>query len=193
MRSGQRIFCLRVVIKSPASPAVGVVTKTAIGSKATLVVIILVAARANDRSSLVRCSLMAFFARNDGVPAYQRKASQFMVESGCLSPTGVLVTLFTPGSELPLVGIVLLVARDATGCQFVAKKADVTGVALDLHMRAAQGILCFVVIEPRLFPVILPVTRFTFGPIAASVNILNFVACDACCADAGVSLAGVAQ
>ena len=193
MRPGQWIFCLRVVIKSPASPAVGVVTKTAIGSKATLVVIILVAARASDRGSLERCSLMAFFAGNDCVPAYQRKTGQFVVESGRLSPTGVLVTLFTPGSELPLVGIVLLVARDATGCQFVAKKADVTGVAVDLHMRAAQGILCFVMIEPRLFPVILPVTRFTFGPVAVSVNILNFVACDACCADAGVSLAGVAE
>ena len=194
MRSGQRIFCLRVVIKSPASPAVGVVTKTAIGSKATLVVIILlVAARASDRGSLERCSLMAFFAGNDCVPAYQRKTGQFVVESTRFSPPGVLVTPFTPVSELLLMRIVLLVARDATGCQFLAKKADVTGVALDLHMRAAQGILCFVVIEPRLFPVILPVTRFTFGPVAVSVNILNFVACDAFCADTGVSLAGVAQ
>jgi hypothetical protein len=193
MRPGQRIFCLRVVIKSPASPAVGVVTKTAVGSKAALVVIILVAACASDRGSLERCSLMTFFARNDGVPSYQWKASQFMVESARLSPTGVLVTLFTPGSELTLMGIVLLMARDATGGQFVAKKADVTGVAIDLHMRAAQGILCFVVIEPRLFPVILPVACFTFGPVAASVNILNFVACDACCADTGISLAGVTE
>ena len=158
MRPGQRIFCLRVVIKPPASPAVGVVTKTAIGSKATLVMIILVAARANDRGSLERCSLMAFFARNDGVPAYQRKASQFVVEPGCLPPTGVLVTLFTPGSELSPMRIIFLMTGDAGGCQFVAERADVTGIALDLHMRAAQGILCFVVIEPRLFPVILPVT-----------------------------------
>ena len=193
MRSGQRIFCLRVVIKSPASPAVGVVTKTAIGSKATLVVIILVAARASDRGSLERCSLMAFFAGNDCVPAYQRKTGQFVVESGRLSPAGVLVTPFTPGSKLPLMRIVLLVARDATGCQFVGEKADVTGVAFDFQMRAAQGILCFVVIEPRFFPVILPVTRFTFGPVAARVNILNLVACDACCADTGVPLAGVAE
>ena len=147
MRSGQRIFCLRVVIKSPASPAVGVVTKTAIGSKATLVVIILVAVRTSDRGSLVRCSLMAFFAWNDGVPAYQRKASQFVVESCRLSPAGVLVTFFTLDSELPLMRIVLLVARDATGCQFVGKQADMTGVAIDSHMPAAQGILCFVVIE----------------------------------------------
>jgi hypothetical protein len=193
MRTGQRIFCLRVVIKSPASPAVGVVTKIAVGSKTALVVIILVAARASDRGSLERCSLMAFFARNDGVPAYQRKASQFVVEPGYLPPTGVLVTLFTPGSELPLMRIVLLMARDATGGQFLAKKANVTGVTFDFHMGAAQGILCFVVIEPRLFPVILPVTRFTFAPVAARVNILNFVACDACRADTGVSLSGVAE
>ena len=193
MRSGQRILCLRVVIKSPASPTVGVVAKTAIGSKAALMMIVLVTVRTDDRSSLERCGLMAFLARNDRVPAYQRKASQIVVETGHPSPAGVLVAFFTPGPELPLMRIVLLVARDATGSQFVGKKADVTGVALDLHMRAAQGILCFVVIEPRLFPVILPVTRFTFGPVAVSVNILNFVACDACCADTGVSLAGVAQ
>ena len=116
-----------------------------------------------------------------------------MVETDRLSPARVSVTFFTLDSELSLMRIVLLVARDATGCQFVSKKADMTGVAIDFHMRAAQGILCFVVIEPRLFPVILPVTRFTFGPVAVSVNILNFVACDACCADTGVSLAGVAQ
>jgi hypothetical protein len=136
---------------------------------------------------------MAFFARNDRVPAYQRKASQFMVESDRLSPTGVLVTLFTPGSELPLMRIILLVARDATGGQFFAKKADMTGIAFDLHMRAAQGILCFVVIESRLFPVTLPVTRFTFAPVAASVNILNLMTGNASCTDTGVSLAGVTE
>ena len=155
--------------------------------------IILMTARTDDRGSLERGGLMAFLARHDRVPAYQRKTSQIVIETGPLSPAGVLVAFFTLDSKLPLMWIVLLVARDATGCQFLAKKADVTGVALDLHMRAAQGILCFVMIEPRLFPVILPVTCFTFGPIAASVNILNFVACDACCADTGVSLAGVAE
>ena len=193
MRSCQRIFCLRVVIKSPASPAVGVVTKIAIGSKATLVVFILVAARANDRGSLERCSLMAFFAGNDCVPAYQRKTGQFVVESGRLSPTGVLVTFFTSVSELPLMRIVLLVARDTTGCQFVGEKADVTGVAFDFHMRAAQGILCFIVIEFGVFPVSLPVTRFTFGPVAAGVNILNLMTGDASCTDTGVPFAGVAK
>ena len=193
MRSGQWIFCLRVVIKSPASPTVGVVTKTAIGCKAAFVMIILMTARTNDRGSLVRSSPMAFLARHDRVPPDQRKASQIVVETGRLSPTGVLVTFFTSVSELPLMRIVLLVARDATGSQFVGKKADVTGIAFDFHMRAAQGILCFVVIESRPFPVILPVTRFTFGPVAASMNILNFVACDACRADTGVSLAGVAE
>jgi hypothetical protein len=90
-------------------------------------------------------------------------------------------------------GIVLLMARDATGGQFVAKKADVTGVTIDFHVGSAQRILCFVVIEPRLFPVILPVTRFTFAPVAASVNILNFVACDASRADTAVSLAGMTE
>src|SRR6516165_5988428 len=193
MRSGQRIFCLRVVIKSPASPTVRVVTKTAIGSKAALVMIILVTARTDDRGSLERSGLMAFLARHDRVPAYQRKTSQIVIETGPLSPAGVLVAFFTLDSKLPLMWIVLLVARDATGCQFVGKKANVTGVAIDFHMRAAQGVLCFVVIEPHLLPVILSVTRFTFGPVAARVNILDFVACDACCADTGVSLAGVAE
>ena len=193
MRSCQRIFCLRVVIKSPASPAVGVVTKTAIASQATLVMVILVAARACDRSSFVRRGLMAFLARNDRVSAYQREASKIVVETSRLSPAGVLVAFFTPGPELPLMRIVLLVTRDACSGQFVAERADMAGIAFDFHMRAAQGILCFIVIESGVFPVTLAVTRFTFGPVAARVNILNFVACDACCADTGVSLAGVAE
>ena len=193
MRPSQRIFSLSVMIKSPASPAVGVVTKTAIASQATLVMVILVTARACDGSSFVRRGLMAFLARNDRVSAYQRKASKIVVEASRLSPAGVLVTFFTPGPELPLMRIVLLVTRDACSGQFVAKRADVAGIAFDFHMRAAQGILCFIVIESGVFPVTLAVTRFTFGPVAAGVNILNLMTGDASCTDTGVPFASMAE
>jgi hypothetical protein len=136
---------------------------------------------------------MAFLARNDRVSAYQRKASKIVVEASRLSPAGVLVTFFTPGPELPLMRIVLLVTRDACSGQFVAKRAGVAGIAFDFHMRAAQGILCFIVIESGVFPVTLAVTRFTFGPVAAGVNILNLMTGDASCTDTGVPFASMAE
>jgi hypothetical protein len=193
MRSGQRVFCLGVVIKSPASPTVGVVTKTATSPQPALVMIILVATRAGGRGSPERCSQMTFFAWYDRVPAYQRKASQIVVEAGRFSPAGVLVTFFALRAELSPMRIIFLMTGDAGGCQFVAERADVTGIALHLHMRAAQGILCLIVIESRPFPVALPVTSFTFGPVAAGMNVLDLVAGDARCADPGVALAGVTR
>ena len=124
---------LRIVVEAPSHPAIWIVALGAIAGQAPLVMLILVAAGASSWRVLEGGRTVAFLARHNGVAPDEGKARDVMVEGHLPAPAGFLVTLLAAGTQLGLMGIVLLVARD-TGCrELVAiKGAGVTAVAFDL-------------------------------------------------------------
>ena len=134
----QRVASLRIVVEAPSHPAIWVVALGAITGQAPLVMLILVAARASSWRVLEGRRSMAFLARHDGVASDEGKTRDVMVEGHLPAPAGFFVTLLAAGTQLGLMGVVLLVARD-TGCrELVAiKGAGVTAVAFDLGVLPA--------------------------------------------------------
>jgi len=139
--------------------------------------LILVTTCAHGRGTRERRRLMTFLAWHDCMTADQRKPREIVIETGSLSPAGVLVAFFAPCPKLALMRIVVAVTGNARRRQFtVVKRADVTRIAFDRHVRTAQRILRLVVIEAHLLPIALAVTGFALGAVPAGVDILNLVA-----------------
>lgn len=188
----KRIFCLGVMIETPASPTIRVVTEGAIGAKAAFVMFVLVAARACDRRILERRRSVALLARYDCVTADQRKSCYVVIECRGSAPACILMALLTTTAELPLMGIILLVAGHARRRELlIEKRADVAGVAFDFYVRASERILRLVMIEAYSLPLALIVTRLAFRAVSAGVDVLYLMTPDAGCGDAAIALAGV--
>ena len=175
--SSQRIARLRVMVIAPALPTVRVVTKRAVQSQATFMMLVAVAGVAIQRRALKLQRTMAFFASYDGVASDQRKSSDIVIEGCCSTPAGLTVTLLAATSKLALMLVVLLVTRQTGGCQFIAIEiAGMAKVALDLRMRGSQGIFRLVMIEMNRFPLVLVVAGLALGAVASGMNVLNLVA-----------------
>jgi len=139
MRPIKSEFGLRVVIKTPAHPAIRVVAQRTIARQAAFMVLILVAARACARGLLEGGGAVAFLAGDDGVTADERESRDVVIEGHLPAPAGFLVALLAAGAELGFVGVILLVAGDAGRRELVAIEiAGVTGIAFDLRVFPSQ-------------------------------------------------------
>lgn len=158
-------------------------------------VLIAVAGGALQRRVLELQRVMAFLARHSGVPTDERKSSDVMIEGRDAAPIVLAMAFLAPNAELTLVPVILAMTRHAC-CRklFAIEIAGVTAITLDLGMRTLEREFCvFVVIEEYLGPFILFVAGFTFGAVAAEVNVLNGVAIGAPGADPLVKLADMAR
>jgi len=178
VRAGQRELRLPVVIETPDRPAVGIVTCVAIGSEASLVQGVLMAAGAGARRVLEGFRAMALIAADLRVTADQWKSRQIVVECDRLAPARLFMALLATGAELALVGLILLVTGHALGGQLVAVEITfMTGVALDLRVLAPQRKLGqLVVIEAHGLPFLRGVAGFALGTVPAGMRIIDAVA-----------------
>jgi hypothetical protein len=176
MGSRQRVARLCIVIKTPALPAIWIVTKRTIRPQPTFMVPVTVAGVAIQRRSLELQGAMAFLARHDGMASDQRKSGDIVIK-GRSTPADLSVTLFAANAQLAFVSIILLVTGHAAGRELVAIKIPgVARIALDLCMRAFQWKFRPVMIEMNRFPLVLIVAGFALGAISSRVNILDLVA-----------------
>jgi hypothetical protein len=67
VRAGEGVACLRVVIKPPSRPAIGVVAERAIRSSTPLMMLVAMAGCARQRRILKPHGTVAFLACHDGV------------------------------------------------------------------------------------------------------------------------------
>lgn len=135
MSAGERIPCLRRVIKPPCLPTIWRVTLHALGAEPAFVVRILVAAVTCHRRVLEAWCAMTFLAGNPSVKSNQRETCHVVIECHLLTPTGFLVALLTARAQLPFVGVIFFVATRAIGCKLVAIQIpSMTRVALDGSM-----------------------------------------------------------
>lgn len=120
VRSGEREPRLRVVVKAPPRPAVGVVTERTIGPQAPVMMLVPMTIGTNQRRALELQRSMAFLARHDGMVSDQWESREVVIEGRYPAPTGLAVALFAAAAKLTTVAIVLPVARNASRCQLVA-------------------------------------------------------------------------
>ena len=181
MCSVERVTCLRIVIETPARPAVRVVAQGAIPRESAFVMGVLVAARTDARRVFERSRAMAFLTGRDRMTADQWKSRDIVIEGHLPAPTRLLVALLAAGTQLGLMGIVLLVAGDAGCCELVAiKVASVTGVAFDLGVLPAQRKLGHsVVTEFHRLPLGRGVAGLALGTVASRMSVLQAMAGDA--------------
>jgi hypothetical protein len=176
MGSRQRVACLCIVIKTPALPAIRVVTKRTVGSQPAFMMPVAVTGVAIQRRPLELLGAMAFLARHDGMASNQRKPGDIVIK-GRFTPADLSVTLFAANAELAFVSIILLVTRHAAGRQSVAIDIPgMAGIALDLRVRAFQWKFRPVMVEVNRFPLVLIVAGFALGAVSSGVNVLDFVA-----------------
>jgi hypothetical protein len=109
MRAGQWIFGLRRMVEAPSRPAVGIVASRTIGSKASLVLVVVTFSTSKRRVFEGR-RLMTFRTRDPGMQPDQRETSQIMVKSSFLAPIVFIVALLASRTERVFVGIIFLVA-----------------------------------------------------------------------------------
>jgi hypothetical protein len=176
MRAGYRITSLTRVIVFPFAPCERVVATpaTRVHAKPALVKSVLMAFLASERRFLVVGRAVTALARNRHVLAYKGKAGSIVIECDILAPVKVVMTTLAAITELSFVRILLLMTGDARCRQFVSiNEAGVTGVALDFHMGASKRELGLLVIELRLFPLVLIVTGLTFDAVTSCVNVLQ--------------------
>jgi len=192
MGSRQRVARLRIMIITPALPAIRVVTKRTAGPQPAFMMPVAVTGVAIQRRSLELLGAMAFLARYDGMASNQRKPGNIVIK-GRSTPADISVTLFAANAQLALVPIILLVTGHAGGRQSVAVEVPgMARIAPDLGMRALQWKFRPVVVEMNRFPLVLIVAGFAFGAISSGVGILNLVAIHASGADASVAFANMA-
>ncbi len=113
MGSRQREIGLLVVVEAPEHPAIRVMAAVALRAELAGVMLVFVAGNA-CRWRIAEClGAMAFLARHRGMQADQRKARHVMIERDLLAPLHFVVAGLAPGTELPFVRIIRLVAGDA--------------------------------------------------------------------------------
>jgi hypothetical protein len=195
VRPGQRVTRLCVVIEAPPCPTIRVVAECAVRPQATLMMLVVVAGRANDRCVLEQQGAMAFFARHDGVTPDQRKPGDIVIERGYAAPAALSVTLRASIAEPAFVRIILSVTRHAGRRQPVAIEiACVARVALDLRVCSYQGeFRRLVVVEVKRAPLALVMAAIALAAIPPGVDILNLVAIHASDTDVLVPFAGMTR
>jgi hypothetical protein len=195
MGTREGVACLSVVIESPARPAVGVVATGAIDSQAACVMSVIVAALARNRGIFKGLRAMAFLACHHGMETDKWEARKVVIEGNFATPPGLVMALLTTATELPFVGVILAVARNACGRQFVT--IEITGVArraFDIHVFTVEwkfGV--FVVIELNRLPGLGGMTGLAIAAVPTSMRVLQAVARYAGPGQVLVALAGVAQ
>lgn len=169
---------LRIVVEAPTRPAVRIVAEHAIAPEATLVVLVLVAARASARRILKLRRPMAVFAWHDRMASDQRETRDIVIEGHFLTPAGFPVALLTSIAELTLVRIVLLMTGHASGRELIAIEiAGMAGIAFYLCVFAAQRKLChFVMVETHRPPFGRSMASLALGAIAAGMGVLQTMA-----------------
>ena len=135
------------------------------------------------------------FARHSSVQTDEREFGQVVVEGNRLAPAIIVVAALARGAKLALMGILLLVARNARHGQLVfVEIALVASLAGHFDVRAVQRKLGrLVVIEAYRLPFFAVVARFAFGAVAAVVNVADAVTIDARSADTLPALVSVAS
>jgi hypothetical protein len=195
MGTGQRVARLRVVIKAPAFPTIRIVTRPAVWPQAPLMMLIAVAGVAVQQRAFEHQRAMALLASDHGMASNQRKSSDVVVEGRYTTPTGLSVALLAATAKAAVMPIILLVARHASGCQFVAIEVScVAGIAFDLRMRASQWkFRRLVMVEMNRFPLCRRVAAFALCAVSSGVNVLNPMTVGAHGAEVLVALANMAS
>ena len=195
MRPRQRITRLRVVIKTPPRPTIGIVAERTIGAEAPLMVLVAVAGGATQRRALERLRAMALLARHDGVAPDQRESRNVVIEGRDAAPIVLAVTSVATIAKLTVVSIVLTVTGYAGRRQLVAIEiAGMAGVALYLRMGASEWkFRRFIMVEVNRGPLVVIMASFALGTVPSAVDVLNLVAIDARRANSLVALAAVTR
>ena len=194
VRAGQRILRPRIVIETPLPPAIGIVAEPAIRAETAFMMLVAVAAGAFKRSFLEFRRSVTPFASDARVTADQRKARDVVIKGLGAAPGDLGMTLLAVATKRAFVAIVLAMAGNARRRQLVAVEiSDMAGVALDLGMRAPQGIFrVLVVIEANRIPLCFAVACRTAVAIASGMDVLDQVAARAFGANPLVSLSAMA-
>lgn len=177
---GPRQFklCLCCVVEAPKRPAVGIVALLARGTEPPLVMGVLVTCIAGSRGTLELLRQMTALARDSRVKTYQGKTGQVVIEVNSLTPALLVVTALAARAQLALMRIVLLVARDAVGLQFVCVEvAGVASAAEHLTVLSTQWKFgCLVVVEANGRPTLRRVAGLAFCAVSAAMRIAKPVA-----------------
>ncbi len=192
--AGQWEFRLHGVIEAPTAPTIWIVAKSTIGRQPPAMVLIVVAPCAGSCGVFEPGGLVAFLARDDGVPSEQREARRIMIESDLLAPAGFFVTILTLRPELALMGIIFAVTRDTRRRQLILiQMSGVTRIAKHLDVLAAQRELRLpIVIELDVRPFRWAMAGVAFLTIASSMAIVDIVAGDTSRGQILITLTGMA-
>jgi hypothetical protein len=191
----QRVAGLRVVIKAPPRPAIGIVAERAIRwAEATLMVLVAVAGGAIQRRALERRRAMAFLARHNGVATDQRKSRDVVIERHA-APIVLAVTSLATIAQLTVVPIVLTVTGYAGRPQLVAIEiAGMAGVALYLRMGASEWkFRPPIMVEANRAPLVVLMAGLALCTVSSTVDVLNLVTIDACSANSLIAFAAVTR
>ena len=171
-------LCLGCVVEPPKRPAVGIMALLARGAEPSIVMGVLMTCIAGSRGALELLRQMTALARDSGVKTYQGKTGQVVIEVNSFTPALLVVTALAARAELTLMRIVLLVARDAVGLQFVGVEvAGVASAAEHLAVLSAQWKLgCLVVVEANGCPTLRRVAGLAFCAVSAAMRIAEPVA-----------------
>jgi hypothetical protein len=91
-------------------------------------VLVPVAGNALQRHIFEPQRMMAFLARYNGVPSYQRKSRNVVIERRYAAPIVLAMACLAPNPELALVLVILAMTRHASCRQLVA--IEIAGVAV---------------------------------------------------------------
>ncbi len=121
---------------------------------------------------------MALLARDYGVLAEQREAREIVIIRHLLTPGILVVALLAVGAKLAFMGVILLMAGDASGCQLIpVEVAFVAAFAADARMLPSQRELCLPrMVEADCFPFIGLVASVALCAVSAMVHILKLMA-----------------
>src|ERR1700757_2188314 len=110
---------------------------------------------------------MAFLACDDGVASEQRKSRYVMVEGCYAAPIVLAMTALAANAKLPVVSVILAMARHAGCCQLVAIEiACVARIALDFRMGGPEReFRVLIVTKADRRPLLLLVAGCAFGAV----------------------------
>ncbi len=184
VRTVQPVGGPAVVIEIPDRPGTGVMTVFAAHSKLLFVfVFIFMTRKAILRCVFVTGCFVTILARRCDVTPRQRKTGPRVVELGGL-PGPVAMALFTPGTQLILVLVILLVAADAIE-RSVAVTAKIFVTVVTFNFRISMPIAQFesglVMVEAPLgtFPVALGMAFTALFTQVANMLVVFLVAANA--------------
>lgn len=171
-------LCLRCVVEAPKRPAVGIVALLARGAEPSLVMRVLMTCIAGSRRALELLRQMTALTRDSGVKTYQGKTGEVVIEVNSFAPALLVVAALAARAQLTPMSVVLLVARDAIGLEFICVEiAGVAGTAEHLAVFSTQWKFgCLVVVEANGCPTLRRVAGLAFCAVSAAMRIAEPVA-----------------